>query len=250
MAKQHQLALAEKRMQRRWARNRAVVLTAWLVVMSGLLAGGSWIAAGHFFPVERQAIVELRAEMPNGEPVTGEAASQWHDWHQQALSTDNLHEAVAKRMNARQFDRFDSSDEVLARIEHGVSMDEVKPGRIRLSLSGVNPDQMIALADVLATSLASQSARHTALHDKLPRTIVAGERKESGQLRYAQMRPKSRDAVNRQMMIAGPIFGGGVLLVAYLTFFVYGRLINAKRIFDEEEFVAGDEDKQQAAAAA
>ncbi len=226
------LAVAERKMQRKWARPRAVLTFSWLAVSLAGAAIASGLAANHFFPAKVAASVDVEAEARSGLPFSDEDAAKWQTWHSALLIDKNFHRTLAKRLADRRLDRYKDPVALAQRLRDDLTVDAAQPGVMTLTLAGTDRGEITAILDTLATTFARESSRQAGKRSDGARTVVRGERKVAGRTRYASINPVPiRD---QRLLYAGVIFtvGSTIGLLAVMT--IGRRLLRAKRIFDSQ----------------
>ena len=116
-------------------------------------------------------------------------------------------------------------------MRNGITIDSADPGRLVLTLPSDDPNRAAAFLDVLATSMTAGAKRTIASRPGGHVSKVLDDRTDDGVLRFARIdwTPQRDD----RLVTAGVFFGGGVLLVGLIMSLVYGRLLRAKRIFEQ-----------------
>ncbi|MCH8165426.1 MAG: hypothetical protein IH889_07445 [Planctomycetes bacterium] len=226
------LAAAERKMQRKWARPRAVVTFSWLAVSLAVVAIASGLAANHFFPAMVAASVDVEAEARSGLPFSDEDAAKWQTWHSALLIDKNFHRTLAKRLADRRLDRYKDPVALAQRLRDDLTVDAAQPGVMTLTLAGTDRGEITAILDTLATTFARESSRQAGKRSDGARTVVRGEHKEAGRTRYASINPVPiRD---QRLLYAGIIFGVGSMIGLGVVMTIGRRLLQAKRIFDSQ----------------
>jgi len=226
------LAAAERKMQHKWARPRAVVTFSWLAVSLAIAAIASGLAANHFFPAIVAASVDVEAEPRSGLPFSEEDAEKWQTWHSALLIDKNFHRTLAKRLADRRLDRYKDPIALARRLRDDLTVDAAQPGVMTLTLAGTDRGEITAILDTLATTFVRESSRQAGKRSDGARTVVRGERKEAGRTRYASINPVPiRD---KRLLYAGVIFAVGSTIGLGAVMTIGRRLLRAKRIFDSQ----------------
>jgi chromosome segregation ATPase len=226
------LAVSEREMMRRWARNRAAVAVSFVTILVTLLAAGSWFGADHFFPAKSTASVTLEAQTSGSKLLDGEAGARWSTWHAEMLSDLNFRTTLAKRMQERQLPQFGSITELDRVMKHDVTIDAMRPGEVTITMAGHDEQQLTHALDTLASTLAMASAREAGKRPDSARTVIRGERKEAGSTHYAQ--PTGISLEDERLLYSVIIFGATAAIALLCGVGVYTRLVKVKRIFEEE----------------
>ncbi|MBQ73019.1 MAG: hypothetical protein CMJ67_08970 [Planctomycetaceae bacterium] len=228
------LGRSEQQMVRRWARPRSVAMVAWMFVLLAVSAAAGWFGVNDFVPTPGAAVVKITAVAPDGKMLLGEKEAAWDKWHK-ALATDPafiamVHQKLAARGLA------DGGESATARMmaEDLVFEDEGN-GQMRLLLTGDDSRVLEPTLDVIATSLASESARQSPRRKDGARATLPNERVTSSGVGYAALvkGPYDSETLGWMGMIAGGVFAASVLLIGI----VYGFLSRAKRVFEERESI-------------
>ena len=226
------LGRSEQQMVRRWARPRSVAMVAWVFVLLAVSAAAGWFTVRDFIPTPGAAVVKISAVAPDGKMLLGEKEAAWDKWHQ-ALATDPAFVSmVHQRLVARGLARGGEANTARMMAEDLIFEDEGN-GQMRLLLSGEDSRILEPTLDVIATSLASESARQSPRRKDGARAMLPTERVTSRGVGYATLvkGPHDSETLAWMAMIAGGVFGAAVLLIGI----VYGFLARAKRVFEERE---------------
>ncbi|MCP4834931.1 MAG: hypothetical protein GY895_09215 [Phycisphaera sp.] len=230
------LGRSEQQMVRRWARPRSVAMVAWIMVLFAVSAGAGWFGVHEFVPTPGAASVTVNAVAPDGKALMGESEAAWDEWHA-ALATDPAFVAmVHERLVARGLAT--GGEEQTARMmADDLVFEDEGHGRLRLLLSGSDARVLEPTLDVIATSLASESARQAPRRKDGARATLPTERATATGVGYATLvkGPYGSEAISRMAMIAGGVFAASVLLIVGF----YGLLSRSKRVFEEREAIEG-----------
>lgn len=229
------LGRSEQQMVRRWARPRSVAVVVWFVGLVGMAVAAGWFATNELIPRPGVATVSLTAATPGGQALVEKEDAAWDDWHR-ALATDPAFVALVHgRLVARGLAPAD--ERVTATmLADDLAFEDEGSGKLRLVLSGADARDLEATLDVVATSMASESARQAPRRVDRARATLPPERNAIGGAAYATLvqAPLDRDS----LVLAGGI-AGGVLAASVLAIgVVYAFLRRARRVFEEGEAAA------------
>ena len=228
------LGRSEQQMVRRWARPRSVAMVAWIMVLFAVSVGAGWFGVHEFVPTPGAASVTINAVAPGGKTLVGESEAAWDEWHA-ALATDPAFVAMVHgRLVARGLAQ--GGEEQTARMmADDLVFEDEGHGRLRLLLSGGDARVLEPTLDVIATSLASESARQAPRRKDGARATLPTERATATGVGYATLvkGPYGSEAISRMAMIAGGVFAASLLLIGAF----YGVLSRSKRVFEERESV-------------
>jgi hypothetical protein len=233
------LAAAEKRMARRSAAPRAIVVVGWLLLLLGLNAGGAWLAANLLHPPQLAASVTLVAATETGGPIAAEELEKWVSWHAQRVEDARFLAPLARRMADLRLDRYGSAEVLESRLSQDLTIDSAEPGRLTLSLAGTDKEESLAILDLLASGLASRSKQEAGRLPKAVHSVVEGERTEGGRSRSATMNPVPIE--DRRLERAVPIFGVSVAATLTLVLLVARTLGRARRMLETDALLAEPE---------
>ncbi|MCP3905601.1 MAG: hypothetical protein GY715_18395 [Planctomycetes bacterium] len=226
------LVVREKRMVRRWARARAVVVAGWFVFIAAIAAGASWIAVDRYVPATVSASVTLEAKAKHRARFTEEDAQLWQTWHVDLLRSESFRRTVAARMEERRLDAYRKPRDVARMLDEGLSVDAGVTREITLTLAGTDQKALTAFLDILATTLASESLRQARNREDSTWAVVRGERKEGSRLLYSVV--NETPIADQRLHYLGPVFGAVMVLMLVIIAFTYGRLMRVKREFDDD----------------
>ncbi|UCD74244.1 MAG: hypothetical protein JSV91_10685 [Phycisphaerales bacterium] len=226
------LAASEQKMIRKWARPRAVITFAWILLLTTVVGFGSWFVTDHYFPATISASVTLEAESRTHQPLKEEDLEKWRIWHTQVLSDESFREALAQRMAERQLGQYGSTGAIGVRLDNDLTAYSGEPGSLTLTLAGKNKTETAAVLDIIATTLMQESKRQTARRSDGARAVILGARKEHGLTRYASI--NRLPVKDERLVYFGPVFGGVFVVSVLIICLVYARLVRAKRVFDEQ----------------
>lgn len=230
--RRRELGRLEKKMIRRWAAPKAFGMVASAIFLAIVACGIAWGVADRIDPAVRSASVtlEARTELPGHQ--TPEALAAWSTWHRDRVGDENFRVELADRMVAARLDDWRKPDDLAARLEADLTANGTADGHLTFTLAGTDGDEMQAMLDVLATTLATESM-HT--FKGKPRAVwagVRGEREEAGVIRYAGMNDVA--IVDNRIQTAGPIAAGTYLGLLIVVFGIYAMLLRARREIDED----------------
>ena len=226
------LGRSEQQMVRRWARPRSVAIVAWILVLVAISAFAGWFGVREFVPVPGVAGVTIKAVAPDGRTLVGEDEAAWDTWHQ-ALATDPAFIAMVHQKLAVRGLAEGGESATAAMMAEDLSFEDEGSGRLRLVLAGEDARVLEPTLDVIATSLASQSARLSPRRKDGARATLPTERVTSHGVGYATLvkSPWDSRALGWMAMIAGGFLGASILAIGI----VYGLLSRSKRVFEEQE---------------
>ncbi|MGI9014742.1 MAG: hypothetical protein ACR2GY_10910 [Phycisphaerales bacterium] len=229
------LAQSERAMIKRWARPRAIVTMMWLLVLSALVAGGSWLAADHFFPATIAASATLQAQPKPNSQLTDAEREQWLNWHRDRLFDEAFIRSLAKRMDDRRLS--DLTEPVLLRkhLEEFLTTDSTQPGELTVIYQGEEPALTKSVLDGIILTLQSDSRRMVGQRTESARTRVLTERTVDGTPRFAVL--NSAPLHDERLRYAGIIFGIAMTVSMLIIGVIYTRLAKARRVFDEIEIL-------------
>jgi len=227
------LAASEKKMIRRWARPRAVLVVMWLILIAAVCAGSSWLAADRLFPATQRATVTIEAQTDGTAPLTEDEARQWNDWHTSLLRHTSFRESIAVHMKDRKLDDYTSEAAVANRIDTELGIDDSRPGELLLTLTGMSKADAQSVLDVIATALMNESREQLSARPGTATAKVRNGRRVEGQMRYSTIDPVV--VSDRRIEYAGMFFGGSYLFSLLLMAVVYIKMSHAKRVFEEDE---------------
>lgn len=226
------LANSEKQLIRRWARPKAVLIIASVVLLAICCAGASWLAADQLFPAHISASVALEARNHAHTAISAQEAEAWRNWHTDLVSDDSFHQTLAKRMAEHRLDQYSDPAKLAKRIKDDVTIDADREGVMIVTLGGTDSDEITAFLDVFTATLVSESNRQMTKRGDNVWATPTGERHEGSQVHYATLNPVPiRD---ERLAHALPISGGMFVAMLVLIVVAYKKLTKAKRVFDEE----------------
>jgi hypothetical protein len=166
--------------------------------------------------------------------VEEEAKADWQQVHTAMLTNESFCQTVAKRLGDQRYDDYKDPEELTELLQENLTVDSPKPGAITLTLAGKNPRETAAVLDTLATSLATWSGQQAGKRGDGAVAIVRGERRESGQVRYATI--NDTPIASRRPLGAAIIFAFGFLLSFAAITRISRGLLRAKSAMEEDEF--------------
>lgn len=226
------LAASEQTMIRRWARPRAVSSVVWIAVLAVLCAGTSWLAADHFFPARLAASVVIQAKTTTGQTMTDEQAQQWRAWHTGLFSDPAFIQTLSKRLGERRIDQYADAGNLSARLGKDLTIDSSQKNSLILTLAGTDEDEVETLLDVITATVVTESGHKLGNRNDAAWAVAPGERTEQGRVRFADT--NTAPISDERLTMALPIFAGLFLTCLAFIGVVYTRLLNAKRVFDQE----------------
>ena len=227
------LVVSEKAMLSKWARPRAFASVVWLSAMLFCVGGGAWLVVENMMSSPGRATVDLVASTRSGRPLENTSLTEWMQWHK-ALPTDPAFvNVVAKRLSTRGLNPMGGEEAVAQMLVQNLALDSDGPGRLRLILEGDDKHILSSQLDVIATTMASESARQAPRREQSARAMIVGEKNSTGRVQYASLAPSMIDSAF--LMRYGIVVGVGMTLALALAAGVYAVLRRAKRIFEESE---------------
>lgn len=230
------LAASEHAMVRRWARPKALTVTARLALIAVVCAIASWFIADHYFPARISASVGIEARTDSRQPLNAEAARSWRTWHTDLLRDPAFIHTLSRRLAERRLDQFSDPELLAQRLVSDLTVDGHQNGMLVLTLAGHDEDELTSLLDILTATLITESGRSVDQRPDRAAAVVTAERKDGGQIRYSSVNPVAIE--DSRVSYAGPIFGVLMALIIALTIFVYTRLCGVKRVFDDDSAYA------------
>ena len=227
------LAVAERRMVRRWAAPRAIFITVWIAALLAASGVASWFAADHYFPAVVSASVTFEAKGKHPGALEPEEAERWRDWHLEYIASDPFRTTLAQRCTERRIDALDSVGAVHTRLERDMTIDASQPQAITVTLAGVDSDEVVSTLDVLATTLMTESTKR--LRHRTDGTwAVAKDHPDSvtGQKRFASL--NATPIEDQRLHYASVMFGGVFASLALIVGTIVLRLLKVKREFDAD----------------
>ncbi len=221
-------------------RQRALIVVTCLVVLAAVGAVASGLAANRFLPATVMASVDIEAQRPRGGPVEGEAATAWETWHRETLADASFRGKVAARLADQRLDRLANARLLGKRLDDDLSIHAVKPGALRLSFAGTDPDTLTRVLDTVAVTLAQESSRAVTSRRDGAIAVILGERNESGRIRYATL---NATPVKDHRLVAGCFFFVTATVIAgCLGRWIYGVMARTKVEMADNDFeiVAAD----------
>ena len=207
-------------------RQRALIVVTCLVVLIGAGAVVSWLAANRFLPATVMASVDIEAKGPHGGGVEGEAASAWETWHRETLADASFRGKVAARLADQRLDHLANARLLGERLDADLTIHVPKPGALRLSFAGTDPDTLTRVLDTVVVTLAKESSRAVTSRSDGAIAVILGERNESGRIRYATLHATP---VKDDRLIAACFFFVTAMVIALcLGRWIYGVLARTK----------------------
>ena len=227
------LVESEKAMLSKWARPRALASVAWLVMLLICVCGGSWLVVQNLMPSPGTATVDMVATTRSGRPLENTAIEGWMEWHKALPRDPAFVHVVASRLQARGIAPVGGEEAVAQLLANDLAFDSDGPGDLRLVLAGADRRTVSNQLDVIATSMASESARQAPRREQSARAMIVGESKGTGRVAYASLVPGTIDKafLTRYAMVSGVALAVALAIVGL----VYLMLRRAKRIFEESE---------------
>ena len=172
--------------------------------------------------------------------VEGEAATAWETWHRETLADASFRGKVAARLADQRLDHLANARLLGERLDDDLTIHTPKPGALRLSFVGTDPDTLTSVLDTVAVTLAQESSRAVTSRSDGAVAVILGERNESGRIRYATL---NATPVKDHRVIAGCFFFvTGMVIALCLTRWIYLVMARtrAEMVDNDFEVVAAD----------
>jgi len=221
-------------------RQRALIVVTCLVVLAAVGAVASGLAANRFLPATVMASVDIEAQRPRGGPVEGEAATAWETWHRETLADASFRGKVAARLADQRLDHLANARLLGERLDADLTIHVPKPGALRLSFAGTDPDTLTRVLDTVVVTLAKESSRAVTSRSDGAIAVILGERNESGRIRYATLQATP---VKDDRLIAACFFFVTAMVIALcLARWIYGVMARTRVEMADNDFesVAAD----------
>jgi len=221
-------------------RQRALIVVTCLAVLVAVGAVVSGLAANRFLPATVMASVDVEARGRHGGGVEGEAATAWETWHRETLADASFRGNVATRLADQRLDHLANARLLGERLDDDLTIHTPKPGALRLSFVGTDPDTLTSVLDTVAVTLAQESSRAVTSRSDGAVAVILGERNESGRIRYATL---NATPVKDHRVIAGCFFFvTGMVIALCLTRWIYRVMARtrAEMVDNDFEVVAAD----------
>jgi len=215
-------------------RQRALIVVTCLVVLVAVGAVFSGLAAHRFLPATVMASVDIEAQGRRGGGVEGKAATAWETWHRETLADPSFRGKVAARLADQRLDHLANARVLGERLDHDLSIYAIKPGALRLSFAGTDPDTLAAVLDTVAVTLAQESARAVTSRSDGAIAVILGEHNESGRVRYATL--NATPVKDHRLIAACFFFVTAMVIVLCLGRWVYGVLARTKSEMVDNDF--------------
>jgi hypothetical protein len=221
-------------------RQRAMIVTTCIVILIAVSAVASGLAANRFLPATMIASVDVEAHGRNDDPVEGKAATAWEAWHRETLADAAFRGKVAVRLAGQRLDHLANARLLGERLDDDLTLYAPRPGVLRLSFAGTDPDTLTSVLDTVAVTLSQESSRAAKSRSDGAIAVLLGERTESGRTRYATLNPTP---VKDHRLIAGCfLFVTAMVIVLTLARWVHGVMARTRREMSDNDFeiVAAD----------
>ncbi len=218
------LAKAERRMVRKWAATRAIVLVGWIVAVGAVAAASSWLAASGIVPPERAASVTIDARARDRGALGEEQAAKWRAWHTALVADDGFLDALMIRLDERQIETFPDKAAINRRLASDLTFAAVDDDSLMLTLSGTEPDEIVTLLDLVASTIVVESGERLRKRTADPWATLNGA--------TATLNPTPLN--DQRLPWAGGLFGGLYLVLMLLGVLIYSKLVRVKREFDAD----------------
>lgn len=226
------LAASEQQMMRRWARPRAMAMIGWLLVLTGIIATGSWFGAGMWRPPTVAASVVVEAKGRAGQTPSGDDLQSWQSAHESMVRDPLFVASVARRMGDRQIRAYADATRLEVFLKDNLTLDSDRPGVLRLTLRGEDGSEAMTLLDTVVTSLTTESAKSASRRPDGLKSVVAGEKAAAGRVQYASL--NDSPVKDERLLYAAILFGVGMSVVLLAWIGAYQLLLRSKRVFDKD----------------
>lgn len=217
------LARREKKSSSNKSRTGSAALVAYTIASVGLLAGLSWEVSKRIWPgvYTARAVVEMDAK---GRRLSPEEVVAWQKDAEALVKDPRLMELAGERMKRRGLESLGSAADVRSMLETRMYTQSSQPGKLELELRGEGQHRTETELDTFVTSLKS-------LADQ-------SRRERAGDLGLSIAQPSTVSAeplLDKRIVQAGMVFGGGLTVFGGLGLLVFMRLSAAKRAFDAKQ---------------
>ena len=224
------IALAERKMIRRWARPRSVIIVGWLLMLVLFSAAVGWFGADRYFPAVVSASVTMEIDESFDGEIDENLDAKWKAWHTAFVESREFIDTLSKRLNERQIIAYSSPEAVRDRLLRDLGIDEVEAGEMTFTLAGSDRKTMLVFMDLFAATLARRSGKaHRGT--EMPWASVRDTREETGDAFTATI--GSIPLEDERLRHAGPIAGIVFATLLMLIGVAYSKLVRAKREFDD-----------------
>jgi hypothetical protein len=214
--------------------HQALIVLSCFALLTAIGVAASWMAANRFLPATVTASVDLDAQGPRGERVEGEAAVTWESWHRETLADAAFHGKVATRLVDLQMDGLTDVKKLGTRIHEDLTIDSPRPGALRLTLAGTNPDTLTTLLDTVATTLTRESSQSVNTRPDGAVAVIPGARTGSARASYVTL---NVTPVMDHRFAAGCFFFVTGAVVCLCVFrWIHGMLARTKAAMADEDF--------------
>lgn len=232
------LGESERRMIRKWAAPRSIVVTCWILLGLSILAVASWLAADRITPAIRGTSITLAPLLQKNEVMNEHESAVWQTMHQEQIVSDGFIRDIAQRAAARRLIPWTTYESVQRLMNDHLTLDVGQPGVITLTLASDQPDKASAFLEIVAGNMVVDAQRSLGSRPGGHGSRMMEGRTEGRVLKHARLNPSViRD---ERMITAGVVLAGGILVVSMMLCLVYSRLLRAKRVFDQEHSSALD----------
>lgn len=220
-----------ERMQSRAAKGKAVAMVFHAAATAAILAGISWVTAGHFAPAT-YAIKAVIAADSRGAEIAPEQLEDWQTFHEGLLLDPSLVQVAAERMEMRGTVSLSTPGALLARLKADLSHQSPAPGKLVVELRGQGAAPTVRTLETYITAVVSQANASRERRGDGLSTVIA-EAPLAGAAPIADQRP----------VYALGIFAAGIGLAMVLGTVVWRKLATAKLRFEEEQQIDSILDK-------
>ena len=222
------LTATETRMIRKWAATRSTQIIGWAVLLTLLIACGSWWGANRFDPPVHRASVTLTAVSPAGTQLEPAMVDAWMKWHTELLTTMPFAERFAARLQERGVQGISSAESVRGFLSEGVTVKQDLPGHF---VATTDMEHGVDWLDAMALVMATESARTVRSRPGQIVARVEGRHLEDGRVHYATY--DSAALSDTRLRTAAVIFVASALLCLLLGLIIYAHLARVRHVLDD-----------------
>lgn len=213
---------AERKMIRKWAHGRALMLMFWFVFIVVILAGSSYFGAMKLWPGIYTATSSVKAVNRPGYDMTAKQIEEWQSTHEQMAYADVVANSVSERLRQRGYTDLADPTKFSEFLKSHLSVTSEEPGTINfyLSAAGSADAQRILETYTIAFVSLSRAEAHKRADGGMTKLVVP-----------AYVDPVPVDE-HKRLQYAGITFGGSLFVVMALGALLYRRLRKAEGILE------------------
>ncbi len=214
---------AEKAAASSSARTGAALTVFCAFATLALIMVMSWAVTNHVVPATYIASAVIA---PDGRGVSLADADieSWQRYHEGLARDPGMMEEAAGRFRQRGIISLGSAPELSARLSNDLAVQSRTDGSLILELRGKGAEKTARELDTFVTALASVA------------NAARTNRPDGAATEIAQPAKVGREPVeDPRLVYAGGIAGGGALAATLLGLVVWGRMVRAKRRYEEEQ---------------